>query len=100
MRDEKDYAGMPADKLREELVSVTRNLASYSYTLARQQVDEHDQWILGYQQSEDKSVAGRKAEADVGARMLHNEALETAGQVAFLTITRETIIILLRTIHG
>jgi hypothetical protein len=95
MRDEHDYASMGADELRQSLERVTKELSTWTHALADIKKDRHVNFLQAYSDSQGKSVAERRMDAEMATAITQGEIIEYEGIVGFHTAIRDLIVVLL-----
>jgi len=96
VRDEHDYASMGVAELRTHLERVTKELSTWTAALGSIRKDRHVEFLTAYGESNGKSVADRRMEAEVATAHLQAEILEYEGLIGFHTAIRDLIVQLLK----
>jgi hypothetical protein len=91
MRDEHDYASMGVAELRQNLERTVKELSTWTMALASIKKERHVAFLESYNESQGKSVAERRMEAEMATARDQAEIIEYEGFIAFHTAIRDLI---------
>ena len=100
MRDDNDYSSMGRRELRQNLERVSKEAAVWSEVAGNARRDENLYWIDGVRNSMAKAITERKLAGDLHADEFRREALEAEGRVAYFTMIRDLLVVLLQTVEA